>query len=40
MVWVALKDPEPAEVERLQEEFNLHELEKVDDDDQSSDIDY
>jgi len=25
-VWVALKDPEPAEVERLQEEFDLHEL--------------
>ena len=25
-VWVALKDPEQAEVERLQEEFNLHEL--------------
>ena len=25
-VWVALKDPEPAELERLQEEFNLHEL--------------
>ena len=25
-VWVALKDPAPEEVERLQEEFNLHEL--------------
>ena len=25
-VWVALKDPELAEVERLQEEFDLHEL--------------
>jgi magnesium transporter len=25
-VWVALKDPEPAEVEALQQEFNLHEL--------------
>ena len=25
-VWIALKDPEPAEVERLQEEFDLHEL--------------
>lgn len=25
-VWVALKDPESAEVERLQEEFDLHEL--------------
>ena len=25
-VWVALKDPERAEVDRLQEEFNLHEL--------------
>jgi magnesium transporter len=25
-VWVALKDPEAAELERLQEEFNLHEL--------------
>ncbi|HEX8027437.1 MAG TPA: magnesium/cobalt transporter CorA [Vicinamibacterales bacterium] len=25
-VWVALKDPEPAELATLQEEFNLHEL--------------
>lgn len=25
-VWVALKDPLPAEVEKLQDEFNLHEL--------------
>jgi magnesium transporter len=25
-VWVALKDPEPAELETLQEEFGLHEL--------------
>jgi magnesium transporter len=25
-VWVALKDPDQAEVDRLQEEFNLHEL--------------
>ena len=25
-VWVALKDPEPAEVERLRKEFGLHEL--------------
>jgi len=25
-VWVALKDPEPAEVEALQQEFDLHEL--------------
>ena len=25
-VWVALKDPEPAELEALQQEFNLHEL--------------
>src|SRR4029079_3109 len=25
-VWVALKDPEPAELEALQEEFGLHEL--------------
>ena len=25
-VWVALKDPEPGELEALQEEFGLHEL--------------
>src|SRR5689334_8811517 len=25
-VWVALKDPEPAELAMLQEEFSLHEL--------------
>ena len=25
-VWVALKDPEPAELSKMQEEFNLHEL--------------
>jgi magnesium transporter len=25
-VWVALKDPEPAELQRLQQEFDLHEL--------------
>ncbi len=25
-VWVALKDPEPAELEEMQEEFGLHEL--------------
>jgi magnesium transporter len=25
-VWVALKDPEPSELEALQQEFNLHEL--------------
>jgi magnesium transporter len=25
-VWVALKDPEPAELDALQQEFNLHEL--------------
>src|SRR5689334_21277222 len=25
-VWVALKDPEPAELEEMREEFGLHEL--------------
>ena len=25
-VWIALKDPEPGELEALQEEFGLHEL--------------
>ena len=25
-VWVALKDPEPSELEMMQEEFSLHEL--------------
>lgn len=25
-VWLALKDPEPSELETLQEEFGLHEL--------------